>query len=387
MAQGSIYSRTLSDGRTVVFDVRYRTSDGRPRQKRGYRRKGDAQRWLTKPKAAVDRGEVIGETSSFADYFDRWLAEHRARLEPGTYRDYEVQGRLRLKPFFGGKRLTAITQSDVRRYVAELAADGTLSAKTINNSIIVLRVALGHAEEDGLIARNPAASKPGARERIKLPAEHREMDYLRLYEIPVYLDGCDPTYRPLAEVLIATGLRISEALALTWSDVDWDARTLRIVRSRKREGSGSTKGDRSRSVDFGPRIARVLKDLRARRGEHRLISAECDLVFLGPRGGRLTREDVSRDFHKDALRAAGLRTSLRLHDLRHTAAAAWLATGLPLIYVQRQLGHASITTTQSEYGHLEESFLHDAQRRVEEAIWVQSGATALGAGRPGRMQN
>jgi integrase len=95
--------------------------------------------------------------------------------------------------------------------------------------------------------RNPARSSPGARERIKLLAAHREMDYLRLAEIPRYLDACDDIYRPLAETLIATGVRISEALALTWGDVDWSARSLRVMRSRKGQGYGSTKGDRVRA--------------------------------------------------------------------------------------------------------------------------------------------
>jgi predicted DNA-binding transcriptional regulator AlpA len=61
-----------------------------------------------------------------------------------------------------------------------------------------------------------------------------------------------------------------------------------------------------------------------------------ELVFVGPRGGRLSRSDITRDDHKEALEAAGLRLSLRLHDLRHTAPATWLAASLPMIYVQRQ---------------------------------------------------
>ena len=64
-----------------------------------------------------------------------------------------------------------------------------------------------------------------------------------------------------------------------------------------------------------------------------------------------------------------------LHDLRHTAVASWLAAGLPLIYVQRQLGHASITTTQQVYGHLEESFLRGAADRVERLIWTPADAS------------
>jgi integrase len=96
----------------------------------------------------------------------------------------------------------------------------------------------------------------------------------------------------------------------------------------------------------------------------------------------LNRSDVSRDDHKAALEDAGLRTTLRLHGLRHTAAASWLACGLPLIYVQRQLGHASLTTTEALYGHLEEAFLRDAAERVEERISRQPDIGQARTGRP-----
>ena len=77
---------------------------------------------------------------------------------------------------------------------------------------------------------------------------------------------------------------------------------------------------------------------------------------------------MTRSWHKAALQDAGLR-DMPLHSLRHTAAAAWLTTGKPLMYVQRQLGHASITTTEHCYGHLERSFLKSAAAETEIAIW------------------
>jgi Phage integrase family len=76
----------------------------------------------------------------------------------------------------------------------------------------------------------------------------------------------------------------------------------------------------------------------------------------------MDRNTVSTSWHKQALADAGLR-DMPLHALRHTAAAACLLTGHPLIYVQRQLGHASIKTTEAYYGHLEESFLKARLRR------------------------
>jgi len=367
MARGSIYPRQLVSGVTV-FDVRYRSSNGVQRHKRGFRTRRDAQRHLNEQLALVDRGEVIVTTTTFAAYFDAWLAEHRPRIEDGTYRDYEIAGRKRLKPFFGEMRLSAITPRDVRRYVAETVAAGELSTKTINNTIVTLRVCLGHAVEDGLIAVNPAASRAGSRERIKLPEPHREMDYLRLHEIPLYLAACHRTYRPMAELLIATGMRIGEAVALRWGDVDLDGRRIRVMRSAKRDGEGSTKGDRARAIDFGPRLEAVLRDLRAWQSLWLRVNADT-YVFAKANGKVTRRETISGGAHKTALRRAGLRETIRLHDLRHTAAAAWLSAGLPLIYVQRQLGHASMTTTESVYGHLEDGFLRDAPERAEQAIW------------------
>jgi integrase len=195
------------------------------------------------------------------------------------------------------------------------------------------------------------------------------MDYLRLYEIPRYLEGCSPVYRPLAEILIATGVRIGEALALTWSDVDFPRGVITIMRSGKREGTGSTKGDRFRTVNISPRHVEMLKDVKARQAERSVFDGRCDLVFVGPKGGALDRSEVSREMHKAALREAGLRLSLRLHDLRHTAAASWLTLGQPLIYVQRRLGHASIQTTEQHYGHLEDDYLENAAAEIDAAIW------------------
>jgi integrase len=122
-------------------------------------------------------------------------------------------------------------------------------------------------------------------------------------------------------------------------------------------------------VSVGPRLVEILKDVHARQSETAAVAGTHRLVFRGPRGGELSRSDVSRELHKDALRDAGLRASLRLHDLRHTAAATWLQCNLPLIYVQRQLGHATIQTTEKQYGHLERDWLANAAEHVGARLW------------------
>jgi hypothetical protein len=91
----------------------------------------------------------------------------------------------------------------------------------------------------------------------------------------------------------------------------------------------------------------------------------------------MDRSTVTRSWHEAPLTDAGLR-DMPLHGLRHTAAAAWPTTGKPLMYAQRQLGHASITTTEQCYGHLEASFLKSAAAETESAIWGPTAGAVTG---------
>ncbi|MGI8803924.1 MAG: tyrosine-type recombinase/integrase [Solirubrobacteraceae bacterium] len=372
-----VYAYETRAGTRYYF--KYRKSDGRSATRRGFESPRAARRERERTVVSAARGEQLSTTETFGEFFDSWLRARRPYLEPGTYTDYEIHGRIRLTELRPIK-LTRLSTATIEAWLAELVEQERYAPKTINNALTTLVACLNDAVRKGRMARNPAAAVR------RLPAGHIERDYLRLPEIPVYLNACLPPYRPLAEVLVATGLRISEALALTWLDVDFDNSAIRVLRSGKPAGDGSTKGDRFRAVDFGPRLSGILLRLRAEQAD-RGGDGSKGPVFPGPgrwstteAAARMDRNTVSRSWHKRALKSAELR-DMTLHSLRHTAAAAWLTTGRPLIYVQRQLGHASITTTERLYGHLETTFLRTAALETESAIWGErSGASS--AGRP-----
>ena len=374
-----MYSYVTRDGIRWRFVVR--RSDGSQTSKRGFtsqRAAADARRRLVEQ---VERREVVHTTESFGEYWERWLGRRRPYLEEGTWSGYEVNGRKRLLPAFAAKRLGALSVDDVRAFIADQAEAveaGELAAKTVNNALVTLVVCLNDAVEDGLIVANPASRVD------RLPAGHLEREYLRLHEIPIYLDSCSDVYRPLAEVLIGSGLRISEALALRLGDLELDdsGGVIVVYRSRKKATVGSTKSDRFRSVEIGPRTSQALRTQIAWRREFDTSLGDGALVFVMPvRGAKrsqgrwasagvaeaMDRTTISRDWHKQALQDAALR-DMPLHALRHTAAASWLAAGNSLMYVQRQLGHADIGTTERYYGHLERHVLAAGAIATEEAI-------------------
>ena len=102
-----------------------------------------------------------------------------------------------------------------------------LAPKTVNNSRTWLSVALGEAVRRKLLPQNPC-------EWVKpLPLDKVEIDYLRLAEIDRYLDTTSDHYRALAEFLIGTGARISEAVRVRWTDLELDHAVVRGTPTRQ----------------------------------------------------------------------------------------------------------------------------------------------------------
>jgi integrase len=346
-------------GGETFYRCTWRDADGISRQARGFTSQLAAHKHRKTQIGFADAGIVTtaaAPAQTFAKLYDEFLAARKPYLSPGTYEDYKRHGRLRLTKHIIG-RAAKVTDRDVSKFMgamAELVEDEEIKPKTVNNALIALVACFSWAVETKRLPSNPALKTK------RLPVEDIESDFLRLEEIGPYLDGCSDVYRPLAVLLIATGMRISEALGLRWNDIDWDGGKIRVYRQRiSASATGPTKSRKFRGVEAGPDLLDTLRSLQARQSEF----VEGDLtrapVFISNVGrwdsqglGPMDRNTVSRDWHHDALENAGLR-SMPLHSLRHTAAASWLTAGESLMYVQLQLGHSSIKTTEKVYRHLE----------------------------------
>lgn len=389
-AKGSVYAYEIAGGTRWRYVLR--RSDGKQTSKRGFTSQRSAHEAYRRVVEQIDRGELRHTDETFGSWWETWLRRRKPYLEPNAWRAYDVDGRRRLLPAFRDTRLDRLGIEQVRNWMeqqAEAVEGGEAAPKTVNNALGSLVVCLNAAVKDRVIATNPAIGVE------RLPRAHIERHYLRLQEIPAYLDACLDVYRPLAELLIHAGLRISEAIALQIGDLELEdtGGVIVVYRSQKKThgpgtANGSTKGDRFRSVEIGPHLSGVLKDQLARREETGTDKQPDAPVFVMPvrrrkaERGRwagagdpapLDRNTVSQEWHKLALQDANLR-DMPLHSLRHTAAAAWLAGGNSLMYVQRQLGHADIATTERHYGHMERHVLAAGAIATEEAIARASAA-------------
>jgi integrase len=160
-----------------------------------------------------------------------------------------------------------------------------------------------------------------------------------------------PRFYALFFVLSRTGLRLGEALALRWDDLDLIAREMRVERALGPAGEIDTpKSGHGRTVDLGASTCELLRKLRSVEAQDALERGRpCPWIFPAVDGEPMPHVTAQKAFER-VLKAAGLPGRFSCHSLRHTYASLLLADGVSPAYVQEQLGHASIELTVGTYG-------------------------------------
>lgn len=267
--------------------------------------------------------------------------EHVRSRKASTLEDYRIMLRRHLLPFFGDLDLRALDAAAVIRYGRAKRREG-LAPKTIANHLVLLQGICTCAVRTGRLDRNPVQRRDfprAAPTSVERALSMDEVDRL-IAALP------DERFREVDSAFILTstmaGLRLGEARALTWPDVDLQHALLHVRRSFSRGRLTTPKSERShRSVPIPPRLQAVLREHRARTP----FAADSDFVFAHPElGSRLDDSALRKRFNK-ARAAVGLPDHHRLHDLRHTYGSLVVSAGVPLIALKGWMGHESITTT------------------------------------------
>lgn len=315
------------------------------------------------------RGVTVRELAA------EWL-EHIARVKgakPSTLNDYRSllaepgvphrrgNGRThgRLMASFGDRPINKVDVREVELFLRGLDHEG-LSARNVNKHRQVLSAIFNYARRPATYAL-PANPVEGTDKRREAPPA--SLDFYEPEEIealaraasagqhrgpqPVELPADERAARAaedahdaeLFRVLAYTGLRLGEAVALRWADVDFGARRLIVQRALSGDTETTTKAHRVRHVGLATAAAEALARL-AGRGD---FTARDDYVFCSRLGRRLDPSAIRRRF-KSAAAAAGLRP-LKLHGLRH-GAGSLLAREADAVAVQAFLGHSKLTTTE-----------------------------------------
>ena len=335
------------------------------------------------PEARQRVTPTVPAACTLTEYAEHWKRLIGQTVKPRTLSRYGEILTLHILPRFGKLRFHDMNRGQIKLFLAEKLETG-LEKRTVRNIQAVLRTMLNAAIEDGLIAANPAAklgrvlkltvSKATTQEEIKAMTKVQRQHFLA-----TVLQKA-PRYYPLFFVLAGTGMRLGEALGLQWQDVDEAAKTIRIARAFSEDGTLDTpKSGHGRTVDMSQSLADTLVASEIRYKQDKLKYKWTDLppwLFVTKAGTPLDARNVRRAMYS-ILKKAKLPLHLSPHCLRHTYASILLADGVSPVYVQEQLGHATIELTVSTYGRWLKKKAPGALDRLDIVTEVASGSKVV----------
>lgn len=351
MAQGSVGKR----GKT--YHIRFYDLTGKQRWQSGFRTKKQAQAALAQVLSQVNLGEHIPKGDiKIAELCDKWLELKAPDVRPKVYTSYQSHVE-RFKDKFGKFKAKSVSPKVLEEFVAELKSE--LAPATINRQITVIKAIFDKAIQWNYLGINPA------RYLKRQKVLSREIEILMPEEMQRLVQNTDAHYRTLILTGCYTGMRLSEILALRWSDCDFNQGKIYVRQVLQGDRFYEPKTDKSRRAVAVPQfLVDVLKVHQLEQAAN-LERNEHDLVFTTPEGRPIDGVLFSRNVFNPALRLAGIRR-VNFHALRHSYVSMLLHQGENIKFISNQVGHASAKMTLDIYSHLLPDTQSKAMRRLEE---------------------
>jgi integrase/recombinase XerC len=246
----------------------------------------------------------------------------------------------------------------IRGFLAELYRQGQARA-SVARKVSALRTFVRYLRREGWIDSDPAALAVAPKREHKVPAHLSVDEMSQLLEAPDVSTPLGRRDRAILELFYASGIRLSELVALDLEDVDLPGRMVRVM----------GKGRKERIVPFNQKAAAALrawlKDGLALRAHPKAkiprSNSREEPLFVNARGGRLTGRSVQRLVAR-YVKSCSTRFGISPHALRHSFATHLLQAGADLRAIQELLGHVQLSTTQ-RYTHVNVAQLLEVYRK------------------------
>ena len=323
----------------------------------------------------IDYGKA--KTYTVSSWLEVWMENYaKVKLRPSTFKTSQGFLKNHIKPQIGGVLLDKLTTIQIQRFYNNLQKSGrvqrknfpelkdkSLSPRVVRGVHTLLHNCLEQAVAEHLLLTNPAQG-------CKLPQlEKKEMKILPQEKIGMYLAEAERRGLLAAFYLeLTTGLRRGELLALQWTDLDAESKTLSITKQVNRiNGELVVSPPKTRNSVRTLALPQQAIDLLI--AEHKKHSRN-PYLFPSPKTGTMYDPDAFRRTHDKILKAIGTE-HIRFHDLRHTFATLSLKSGVDVKTLSGALGHYSAGFTLNTYTHATAQMKQDAADTIGGVISQQ----------------
>lgn len=334
--------------------------------------KTQARRALEEFRREIEYGiKIDADKVTFDEYAQQRIDEREASgaLAPATIkRDKDVLKHL--KRYLHDVALKDIDAPTVRTMYV-LFANDKLGDASINRAALVLKQILKQAVADDILIRNPCDSVSSPRQKksnvsraLNQADVSKLIRKLKKVEAKRYPNAKSPRQKEMSNlahttavrIILSTGLRQGEMLALSWNDVDFDSAILSVCHTLDKT-TGKLKDPKTesgvRDVSLDPQILSHLRTWKAVQCAHLhhlgIAVTKKTPVITSDTGTHMTANNLSRWWRN--FRNENGFEGLRLHDLRHTHATLLVSSGLNIKAISNRLGHANVGITLDLYAH------------------------------------
>lgn len=343
--------------------VRYWTPDGRQRKQR-FDRATDARTFANTVEADKVRGSFVDPRAgriTFGQFSERWLTAQT--FDESTREAVASRLRVHMLPTFGRTQMRAIRPSTVQEWVR--GCQRQCAPSYVRVMLANLSAILGAAVEDGLIARNPCASKAVRAPRVE---QKRVVPWTR-ERVEAVIAAHPERYRAIPVVAAGAGLRQGEVFGLRVEDVNFLGRKLHVRQQVKllhgRPTLAPPKGGKEREAPLADVVAVALAE-RIRS----YPPGESGQIFMSREHKLINRSYYNTHIWKPALVAADVDPTREngMHALRHYYASVLLHAGANIRALADYLGHSDPGFTLRVYTHLMPASEDQARQAVDAAF-------------------
>lgn len=325
--------------------------------------KDDAEALLIMKQGEYLQNKLITPSNmTVEEYMNEYLDVYvKPVLSPATTRDYRTTMEQYIVPAFGNIKLQSLNQTLVQKTYNQWvkkspAGKKGLSPYTLEHINRVLKTAMNNAIELGYIDKNPA-------KKIKISKDtSKRCDVYSIEEIKHLRDCVKDTDMELVVALsLDCAMRRGELLALQYSDIDFENKTIHISKSLVQgdKGEGAVLKDcktksSNRKLVVTDYTLKLLRREYTRYKERRLNQGtafnDLQFVICQENGTPFAPQSLSQKWDR-TLKKHGLR-HIKLHGMRHTSVSHCMAIGIPTHVVQQRAGHSTSKITIDVYGHV-----------------------------------
>lgn len=348
----SVYKRGKSYSYQIYLG---KDENGKPKfdSKGSFKTKAEAKEAAFKREEELKNGENGNLTEiTFELFSKRWLSTKEMNLRYNTFFNYRERIRLYMLPLFGRKKMKDVKVIHIQDWHQWLSK--THSMTTVADAHKLMKRIFKDAVAWEVINKNPFDKVPTPTSKFKT------METWTKEDVATFLQGSKDDAMYIAFYLaLATGMRQSEILGLTWSNVSFEHQYITVnsvleTRSKQLINDTKTKSS-SRRIDCSADLMNELKKHRTRQKQMKLIAGtawknDYDLVITTGFGTPIVARNLIRSFAR-LKKKLGLK-EITFHELRHTHASLLLQNKVHPKIVSERLGHSTIKMTLDVYSHL-----------------------------------